>query len=85
VFQSVLDREVQEALDGLPQKLRAVVILADLEHLRYAEVAAVLGIAEGTVKSRLSRAREQLRERLLGYAVSHGYVSGPGSGKLQYT
>lgn len=53
-----------EAIDGLPEKLRIVVILASIQEHDLAEVASVLEIPEGTVKSRLFEARRQLRERL---------------------
>ena len=43
-----------------------MIVLREIEGLTCEEVAAALGIPEGTVKSRLSRAREALRERLLG-------------------
>jgi len=59
-------RRVQRALFGLRFEQRSVVVLREIEGLSCEEVAAALGIPEGTVKSRLSRAREALRERLLG-------------------
>lgn len=74
VFGKVLDKEVQAALDELPERFRAVVILSDLDELRYAEIAQVLGIPEGTVKSRLARGREHLRNRLIGYARARGLL-----------
>jgi RNA polymerase sigma-70 factor (ECF subfamily) len=55
--------EVAEAVRSLPEAWRTVILL-DLEDLSEAEMAGVLGCAEGTVKSRLSRARAALRERL---------------------
>jgi RNA polymerase sigma-70 factor (ECF subfamily) len=55
---------VQEALLDLPQDLRVAVVLYDIEGQSYQEVAEVLGIPEGTVKSRIHRARRALRERL---------------------
>lgn len=66
--QRTLGRELQarvhEALETLPDKLRLPVVLFDIEGLAYAEVSEVLGVAEGTVKSRIHRARTALRERL---------------------
>lgn len=55
---------VQDAILTLPPKLRAPLVLYDIEGLAYAEVADVLRVAEGTVKSRIHRARQALRERL---------------------
>lgn len=59
----VRDR-VQRELEGLSAALRAPLVLYDLEGLAYGEIAEVLGVAEGTVKSRIHRARLALRERL---------------------
>jgi RNA polymerase sigma-70 factor (ECF subfamily) len=50
------------------------VILSDIHELRYAEIAEVLGIPEGTVKSRLFRGRRILQKKLVGYAVDMGYL-----------
>jgi RNA polymerase sigma-70 factor (ECF subfamily) len=55
---------VWNALDALPFEQRAVVILREIDGLRYEEIAESLGVAVGTVKSRLARAREQLRQAL---------------------
>ena len=59
-----LDGVVQVALDGLPQEFRAAVVLADIEGLSYDEVAQALRCPVGTVRSRLHRARQMLREAL---------------------
>jgi RNA polymerase sigma-70 factor (ECF subfamily) len=59
-------RRVQSALLGLRFDQRSVLVLREIEGLSCQEVATALGIPEGTVKSRLSRAREALREKLLG-------------------
>jgi RNA polymerase sigma-70 factor (ECF subfamily) len=59
----VQDR-VQEALQSLPTDLRMAVVLYDIEGLAYGEIARVLEVPEGTVKSRIHRARSALRERL---------------------
>jgi RNA polymerase sigma-70 factor (ECF subfamily) len=55
---------IQQALQKLPAKLRAAVILREIEELSYEEIAKVLHTSVGTVKSRISRAREQLRHLL---------------------
>ena len=75
-YDSFLDEEITRAIDGLPEEYRVVVTLSDLEELRYAEIADVLGIPEGTVKSRLFRGRRILQRRLAGCAVEMGYVRG---------
>jgi RNA polymerase sigma-70 factor (ECF subfamily) len=59
-----LRERVHEALATLPEKLRLPLVLFDIEGLPYAEVSDVLGIAEGTVKSRIHRARLALRDQL---------------------
>src|SRR5688572_23136533 len=57
-------RQLMAALNGLPEMFREVVVLCDIEGLAYEEIARVLSINVGTVKSRLARGREQLRKRL---------------------
>lgn len=57
-------RAVQRALLELPVRLRLPLVLYDVEGLAYAEIARTLELAEGTVKSRIHRARGLLRERL---------------------
>jgi len=59
-----LGKPVQEALDRLPAILRDVLLLTELAGMTYPEIAAALGIAEGTVGSRRTRALALLRERL---------------------
>jgi RNA polymerase sigma-70 factor (ECF subfamily) len=60
------DRLVRLALGELAPDHRAVVVLKDLDGLRYEEIAETLRVPVGTVRSRLHRAREALRERLRG-------------------
>jgi len=55
---------VREALTRLSPSLRMPVVLYDIEGLAYGEIARVLGVAEGTVKSRIHRARKALRSEL---------------------
>ncbi len=57
-------RHIQEAIDRLPHDQRLTVILCDVQGLSYDEAAQVMSIELGTVKSRLSRARAQLRDLL---------------------
>lgn len=63
-------RLVKQALASLAQPYRAAMVLREIEDFTYEEIAQVLGIAEGTVKSRLMRGRELLRRKL---SVSLGY------------
>ena len=73
-FDSFLDDEITRAIEDLAEEYRVVVVLSDLHELRYAEIAAAVGIPEGTVKSRLFRGRRILQRRLARYAVEMGYV-----------
>ncbi len=59
-----LDHDIQRALDALPPEFRAAVVLCDIEGLSYEEIALTLGIKLGTVRSRIHRARAQLRASL---------------------
>ena len=63
---------VRAAVQALPAKFRAVIVLRELEGLKYEEIAAILDISQGTVESRLFRARKRLRARLLRYDDSRG-------------
>jgi RNA polymerase sigma-70 factor (ECF subfamily) len=57
-------KAIEFALAKLPEKLRAVIILREIEQLTYEEIAEIMNSSIGTVKSRISRAREMLRETL---------------------
>jgi RNA polymerase sigma factor (sigma-70 family) len=61
---SHFDDDVQHALDALLPEFRAAVVLADIEGLTYEEIAQVLDIKLGTVRSRIHRGRSQLRKSL---------------------
>jgi RNA polymerase sigma-70 factor (ECF subfamily) len=73
-FDSFIDEEISAAIDALPEEYREAVLLSDVHDMRYAEIAEILGVPEGTVKSRLFRARRILQKKLLDYAVEMGYV-----------
>ncbi len=64
VVESTVDHRIQRALLELPTDLRMVVVLADIEGYAYEEIATMLGVPLGTIKSRLHRARRALRDRL---------------------
>jgi RNA polymerase sigma factor (sigma-70 family) len=57
-------QSVRRAVEELPPELREVVVLRELEGMSYKEIAAIAEIPQGTVMSRLARARERLRQRL---------------------
>lgn len=67
------DEEILAALDKLSPDFRSVILLVDIEEFAYKEAAGILDVPIGTVMSRLSRARRQLRELLLGVAGSYGF------------
>ncbi len=74
------DRFVQQALAELPEIYRAVLILRHYEDLKFREIAEVLGIPEGTVKSRMAEALNQLSRRLnVRLKISPGDRSEPAS------
>ena len=57
-------RALQSAIANLPEDMRSAIVLRDIEGLSYDEIAQALGINIGTIKSRISRGREKLREKL---------------------
>ena len=73
-YDSFLDDEITRAIEALPDEYRAAVVLSDLHDLRYAEIAEILGVPEGTVKSRLFRGRRILQKKLVDYAIDMGYL-----------
>ncbi|HEY2382844.1 MAG TPA: sigma-70 family RNA polymerase sigma factor [Terriglobia bacterium] len=66
--EEVRDEDILQALDAMPPEYREVVLLADVHEFAYKEIAETLNIPVGTVMSRLSRGRKQLRLSLAGYA-----------------
>ncbi len=65
--QAELQEAIRKALERVTVEYRVVLVLADIEGLDYNEIAAILGKPLGTVKSRLARARVQMRALLAGY------------------
>ncbi len=61
ILQNLNDEEILQALDALPVNYREIVLLADVEEFGYREIAQILQVPIGTVMSRLSRGRKQLR------------------------
>ena len=68
----IQDEDVLAALDEIPREFREVVLLSDVQEFSYKEIAEMLGIPVGTVMSRLSRGRKQLRIKLASYANATG-------------
>jgi len=74
VFGRIIDDKVIAAIEELPDDFRIPIVLSDIEGLAYQEIADLLGIPVGTVKSRLFRARKRLQVRLYEYAVEMGFL-----------
>jgi RNA polymerase sigma factor (sigma-70 family) len=72
-LQDMIGDEISTALNALDVDFRTVIILCDLEGFKYEEMAKILDIPIGTVRSRLHRARNLLKEKLSEYAKSMGY------------
>jgi RNA polymerase sigma-70 factor, ECF subfamily len=72
----MFDDEMAEAIASLPEKFKSVVVLRDIEDMPYDEIAAILSIPVGTVRSRLHRARSILFSSLKDYAQARGYTVG---------
>jgi len=74
LLENFSDEQVICALKKLPADQRLTLFLTDVEQLSQEEVAQITGVAVGTVKSRTSRARTELKNHLLAYAKEMGFV-----------
>jgi RNA polymerase sigma-70 factor (ECF subfamily) len=74
------DALIQNALNALADDHRAVVVMKEFDGLRYEEISSILGVPVGTVRSRLHRARLELRDRLKGVVLD--LEEAPGSREL---
>lgn len=73
VYQNLIGDEVTNAVNALPTDFRVVLLLCDVEGFTYDEIAKIVDIPIGTVRSRLHRARNMLKKRLYEYAHRSGY------------
>jgi len=73
-FDSIVDGQIIEAINELPEEYRTAVVLSDIEGMPYNEIAELMDVPVGTVKSRLFRGRRQLQKVLYDYAVEMGYI-----------
>ena len=73
VFQNMMGDEVSSALNQLQVDFRTVILLCDIDGFTYEEIAKIIDIPIGTVRSRLHRARGLLKEKLREYAESMGF------------
>lgn len=73
LFSSMMGDEVTTAINALPIDFRTVVLLCDVEGFTYEEISKIIDVPIGTVRSRLFRARNMLKEKLKNYAENLGY------------
>jgi RNA polymerase sigma factor (sigma-70 family) len=73
IYSHMIGDEITLALNKLPVDFRVAIILADLEGFSYEEIAKITDIPIGTVRSRLFRARNLMKEELREYAIQQGY------------
>lgn len=75
MFRELIDDDISKALDEIPEDFRTVVLLCDVEDFTYEEIANMLDVPIGTIRSRLHRGRNLLKAQLMEYAGKRGYVS----------
>lgn len=73
LFKDRMGDEVTIALNSLPVDFRTVILLCDIEEFTYEEISKIIDVPIGTVRSRLFRARNMLKEKLKSYARKMGY------------
>lgn len=73
LYQAMMGDEITIAINSLPVDFRTVILLCDIEGFTYEEISKIIDIPIGTVRSRLFRARNMLKEKLKTYAAKFGY------------
>jgi len=81
IFQNMMGDEVTIAINALPIDFRTVILLCDIEGFTYEEISKIIDVPIGTVRSRLFRARNMLKDKLKAYAEKLGYEDKRGSSK----
>jgi RNA polymerase sigma-70 factor, ECF subfamily len=79
VLDSLVDSDIIDAIEDLPEQFRLAVVLSDIEGFSYAEMAEIMDVPMGTVMSRLHRGRKALQKRLWELARDRGIVKGADS------
>jgi len=74
MFREMMDDDLSNALTRLPEDFRTVVLLCDVDGYTYEEIANMLDVPIGTIRSRLHRGRNLLKTELLEYAKKRGYT-----------
>ena len=73
LFNNMMGDEVTIAINSMPIDFRTVILLCDIEGFTYEEISQIIDVPIGTVRSRLFRARNLLKDKLKNYAASLGY------------
>lgn len=73
MFRELIDDDISNALEELPEDFRTVVLLCDVEDFTYEEIANMLDVPIGTIRSRLHRGRNLLKAQLMEYAKDRGF------------
>jgi len=74
MFRELIDDDLSNALEKIPEDFRTVVLLCDVEDFTYEEIANMLDVPIGTIRSRLHRGRNLLKAQLMEYASNRGYT-----------
>ena len=84
-FDEFFESKIAQSIESLPANLKSVVLLSDVEELRYTEIAKILACPVGTVRSRLHRGRKILKQKLSNIDTDEGTFVGKyeGSQNLQ--
>lgn len=85
LFDNMMGDEITIAINSLPIDFRTVVLLCDVEGFTYEEIAKIIDVPIGTVRSRLFRARNMLKEKLRSYAEKMGFKDKRGNNKSDTT
>lgn len=83
IFENIMGDEITKEINSLPIDFRTVVLLCDVEGFTYEEISKIIDVPIGTVRSRLFRARNILKEKLKAYAESQGFSDKRGARKLK--
>jgi len=73
MFDKMMGDEVTIAINSLPVDFKTVILLCDIEGFTYEEISKIINVPIGTVRSRLFRSRNMLKEKLKEYAAQYGY------------
>lgn len=73
IYNTLVGDEITTAVNALPVDYRLIILLCDVEGFKYDEIAKIIDVPIGTVRSRLHRARNMLKEKLKDYAEKRGY------------